>query len=237
MNQSPQSCNFVLENDGKCWIEVGIFLSRFPTYYFSIPHLFVSKAFVMATCPSPEEGWKHIPLRNSLALNPAACRLERDAEHSQSLGPGCSAGPASTEFQAQLSQGSSGADTSPLGPWAWQAEYVHVGGKATETQKRYFLVLLKPSLYKEYWGQIESFEWERCYPEHFLLWLFQPQGVTSVRSAPGRDQSGSFGELRPYMHSWKWKFLLAQVVAACTCCRRWQAFQMAEVPGSDNCEV
>lgn len=32
-------------------------------------------------------------------------------------------------------------------------------------------------------------------------------------------------------------FLLAQVVAACTCCRRWQAFQMAAVPGSDNCEV
>lgn len=122
--------------------------------------------------------------------------------------------------------------------WALQPDRLNIfmWGKATEKQKRYFLVLLKPPLHKECWGQIESLEWERCHPEPCLPW-FQPQGVTSVRSAPGRDHSGSFGELRPYMHSWKWKFLLAQVVAACTCCRRWQAFQMAEVLGSDNCEV
>lgn len=28
-----------------------------------------------------------------------------------------------------------------------------------------------------------------------------------------------------------------RAVAACACCGRWQAFQMAAVPASDNCEV
>lgn len=126
MNQSPKSqCVGTL-----CWeilanaeLRYAFFPSRFLTYYFSIPHLFLSKAFVMATCPSPEEGWKHSPLRSSLALNPAAWRLERDAEHSLSLGPGCSHG---APFCAE---------TSPLGCFAWQPECIDVGGKAREAEK------------------------------------------------------------------------------------------------------
>lgn len=93
-----------------CWeimanaeLRSAFFPSRFLTYCFSIPHLFLSKAFVMATCPSPEEGWKHIPLRSSVAQNPAACRLEGDAECSVSLAPGCSVCPTSTCLTGHLS--------------------------------------------------------------------------------------------------------------------------------------
>lgn len=100
-----------------CWeimtnaeLRFGFFPSRFLTYCFSIPHLFLSKAFVMATCPSPEESWKHIPLRSSLAQNPTACRLERDAECSVSPAPRCSVRLTSTRLTGHLSV---------LGPAHW----------------------------------------------------------------------------------------------------------------------
>lgn len=85
----------------------------------------------------------------------------------------------------------------------------------------------KPSLFKEYWAPNEIFSVKGV---GAIFWLEEGLLQAEIWVV-------LFGELRPYMHSWEWKFLLAQVVAACTCCRRWQAFQMAAVLGSDNCEV
>lgn len=100
----------------------------FPRMLFSIPHLFFAKAFVMATCPSPEEGWKHIPLRSFLVPNPAALGLARDAEHSLSLGRGCTACPAGTELSGMSAQG----PQAQLSQGTFVLNLLGEGGKATE---------------------------------------------------------------------------------------------------------
>lgn len=112
------------------------FPSRFLTYYFSIPHLFLSKAFVMATCPSPEEGWKHIPLRSSLAPNPAACRLERDAEHSPSLGPECSVCPAGTDPPGTALMGIFLCWDQPVGPFSMTGWIYWCGGERQQRSRK-----------------------------------------------------------------------------------------------------
>lgn len=112
-NKSPKSQSLFTEKWWQmlswdlCFSLLGLSRVFFPS------HTVLSKAFVMATCPSPEEGCEHIPLRSSLAPNPPSSGLERDAE--DSLGAQRALPAWSPELPFWV-------ETSPRGYLAWRAD-------------------------------------------------------------------------------------------------------------------